>query len=477
MFAYAQDAEEGEEGGETLINVSVGGANVEPTGVNCFDYYTFGSVVFDYPHAEKTTYKPGETASIVTTIVNTNPYPVVQGNVIAQVYLSNVETGNEQGSYLLDEFTAFDGLALPPNGQYELAVEWTIPEDAPAGEYYIALFFQEMHAYNLAGLPFLNHVYGAIAEFEVKSDKSKQPFYIDRNAVLLNSEHQILRHFTKSFEPGEEITYEVPIVNTKDEPLEVSVEYELYAWDQSSKENLLEQYVKKESLTIPSHSSKNASITFTDLEPGAYLLRIVAQTASWKNILDLRFSVKGAKGRFIFTGITSFPLVKNDSFTMFACFSNTTDWFTDFDGKVTLELKDKEGSIIASDSYEGTITPKIMAIKKDLVAADNYDELYLTATISDSQGNMHQQITKAYRLSDFRDLEFIKEYEKRKEAKPTPTATQTPAATETPQAKETPTPEPTQPEEGLPAHYIAIAVVIVILIIVAFIYMKKEGGK
>ena len=259
-LVFAQDSNTNSKK-EMLVNISVGGTNAKPTGVNCFDYYTFGSVAFDYPHAEKSTYKPGDIVNIVTTIINNNSYPVIQGDVIAQIYKSNLKSGNDQGSYLLDEFTAFDGLNLSAGGRYPLSIEWRVPKNAPSGEYYVALFFQEMHSYNLAGLPFLNNSYGGMASFHVESSKTEQPFYIDRNAVLLNGKWQMLRTFSKSFEPGTKITYTVPVVNTLDSPITISVEYKLYSWDQSKEENLLKRYTKKEALTIPANSSKNASIT------------------------------------------------------------------------------------------------------------------------------------------------------------------------------------------------------------------------
>lgn len=475
-------ADEEMPGGESVINIGVGGTNVEATGVNCFDYYHFGSVVFTYPHAEKVSYAPGETASIITTIMNENDYAIVQGNVIAHVYYSNTASGNEQGDYLLDEFTAFDGLALGPGQSYELAVEWKIPENAPKGEYYVALFFQELHSFNLAGLPFLPNVYGGYAAFNVESTATKQQFYLDRNAVLLNNEPQLLRHFSKNFEQGQTISYEVPIVNTTAQQQNVSLKYELYAWDQSTETNLLSQYTKSETISVPANSSKKASISFSNLEPGAYELKIKASTESWQNILLLRFTVKGAKGRFVHIGLTAFPIVKGDSFAMFACFSNTTDWFSDFSGKVTLELKDSKGNVLATESYEGKITPKIMAIKKDIVADASYDELYLTAKISDSKGALHQEITKAYRLSDFRDKDFINSYNERKgqAGKPTPTSTPTQTPAKTPTPRQTVTPAPTTPaptpstQPAFPFEFVAIGIVVVLAIVALFYLMKKK---
>lgn len=464
------------DGGEDTVNINVGGRNIEATGIDCFDYYHFGLVEFDYPRPEKTVYRPGETASVVTTIINNNEYAIVQGNVIAQVYYTNKESGNYQGDHLLAEFIAFDGLALAPKQAYDLAVEWTIPKDAPKGRYDVALYFQELKAYNMSGLPFITNYHGGLASFDVESNNENLPFYFDRNSVLLNGEKQILRHFSKNFEKGDTISYEVPIVNPTTKSQSVSITYKLYSWDQSDEKNLLSNYSKNENLEINAKSSKKASISFSNLEPGAYELKITASNSAWNSIILLRFTVKGAKGRFIHTGLTAFPLLKGDDFTMFACFSNTTDWFTNFNGEVVLELKDSKGNTLAKETFSGEITPKIMAIKKDLKAQECYDELQLIAKITDSStGKVHQEITKVYRLADFRDASLIDKFYEEKakiEAKPTTAKTPEPPKTQIP--IESPDSEKKEQKQEFPLEMVAIvAAVIILLVGIGFYYIKK----
>jgi len=455
--------------GTTLIDIGVGGTNVEATGVNCFDYYRFGSIKFLFPHATKRTYNAGETANIIAVVKNTNPYPVVQGNIWAQVYLINEESGNRQGSYMIDEFLVMEDLYLDTNQEYPLSFDWYIPENSPSGEYYVALFFQEARAFNLAGLPFINHVYGAVARFNVESSYEKQIFYIDRNSVLLNGNHVILRHFAKEFTPGEKISYEVRIINTTPEPLSAFVEYELYRWDSSKEENLLREHSKKRFVDIDANSDEIIKISFSDLRPAAYLLKIKASANGWSNILNLRFSVKGSMGRFIFSGIDKFPLVKGNKFTLFSCFSNSTDWFTEFEGKATAELVTADGKLLGRAEYNGVITPKIIAIKKEIEADEHYDKLYLISKIMDKEGNLHQKVTIVYDLAKARSAELIENYEKEKEgveAVETPVPT-VPEETQTPEPS--PKPEPEQDYAG-----IIIAIIVLLAILFAFIYLKKK---
>ena len=220
------------------------------------------------------------------------------------------------------------------------------------------------------------------------------------------------------------------------------------------------------------------------MEPAAYLLKIKASANGWTNILNLRFAVKGARGRFIFSGIDKFPLIKGDRFTLFSCFSNTTDWFTDFDGKVMVELKTPDGKLVGRATYEGVITPSIIAIKKELEADDHYDKLYLTSTIMDELGNTHQSITIIYDLSKARSAEIIENFEKAKEemeeqGKPTPeetveeTPSETPEETPTKPPEEKPTPKPGK--SWLEQNMLLVVGAIVIVALIALLLYKRKG--
>ncbi|MEM0360285.1 MAG: hypothetical protein QXK06_03035, partial [Candidatus Diapherotrites archaeon] len=312
FLAFAQETSNSntEQINAVIVDIGVGGTNVEATGVDCFDYYNFGSVEFVFFHADKHRYAPEETVEFLTTIKNNNPYPLVEGSVFAQVYWLNTESGGTQGDNLIDEFWLLEDLTLDANQEYPLAFSWKIPKKAPNGYYYVALFYQVKKSFNMSGLPFISNVYGGSTGFTVEKGLEKALFYFDRNTVRLQDAQQMLRNFSQSFPEGKTIEYKVALKNPNNEGTGALVEYELYEWDSSIKENLLSAYSKKEVLMLEANSSKDASISFSGLKPAAYLLKIKAQANTWTSIINLRFSIEGSKGRFIFSGIDRFPVKK-----------------------------------------------------------------------------------------------------------------------------------------------------------------------
>ncbi len=472
--AFAEEIQTTTETGEeiieklnpVIIDIGVGGTNTEATGIDCFDYYEFGSVSFEWLHADKHKYNPGDTVNFETTIKNNNPYPLVEGAVMAQIYWLNTESGDMQGDNLLKEFYVMEGLSLDKNQEYPLQFTYRIPKKAPNGYYYVALFYQVKKNFNMAGLPFINNVYGGSASFTVENSQETAPFYFDRNTVRLQGANQMLRNFSQSFKEGETVNYTAALKNPNSEKTSAYVEYRLFNWDQSREENLIEPLVKKEFIEIPANNSTDASITFSDLESGAYLLQIYSEANSWFSIINLRFSVEGEKGRFVFSGLDKFPLAEGDSFNLFSCFSNTTDWASEFNGRTEIELTDEKGNLLGKTGFEGIIPPKILAVKKELTAGKEIDHAFLTSKIYGSDDVLDQEITLEY---DFRTFQTEEAYEKYFAPEPEPTIEPTIV----------PTTEPTQEPkpEAQPFDTTTILIALIVIIIVAIAFFVWRGKK
>jgi len=485
--AAQEDIVEEEEVNALVVDVGVGGTNIEATGVDCFDYYDFGSVGFELLRADKLRYSAGDTAHFITTIKNNNPYPLVEGGVLAQVYWLNTESGGTQGDNLIDEFWVMEGLTLDKNQGYPLAFSWKIPKRAVDGYYYVALFFQVKKSFNMSGLPFINNVYGGSAGFTIENGLEKAPFYFDRNTVRLQGAEQMLRNFSQSFTEGEEITYAVSLKNPNSEKTSSYVEYSLFDWDQTGEENLLAEFTKKEFLEIDAESQTDASISLAGLKPGAYLLKIYSESNAWYSSINLRFSVEGEKGRFVFSGLDKFPLAEGDGFTLFSCFSNSTDWFSNFGGRVEIELT-AGGEVIGTAEYSGEITPKIIAVKEDLTAGKEYDKALLTSRIYGSDNELDQEITVEYDFAKFRTQEAYDKYfgpqdsdgdgiPDEEDACPDEAGTLEngcPEAEPTPEETATPTPEETaEPEQPLDMAMVDLGIVIIIVIVLIVFFIMK----
>jgi len=459
-----------EEMNPVIIDIGVGGTNTEQTGIDCFDNYEFGSVSFEWLHADKHRYNPGDIVNFETTIKNNNPYPLVEGAVMAQVYWLNTDSGDLMGDNLVKEFYVMDGLSLDKNQAYPLQFTYRIPSKAPSGKYYVALFFQVKKSFNMSGLPFINNVYGGSASFEVENGTETAPFYFDRNTVMLQDSHQMLRSFSQSFPVDETVEYKVELKNPNEKKTSAYVEYRLFEWDQSQEEHLLTDLVKKEFIEIEANSSSEATISYEGLESGAYLLQIYSEANAWYSIINLRFSVEGERGRFIFSALDKFPLKEGDRFNVFSCFSNTTDWASEFDGRVEIELTDEKGNTIGEAEFEGTIPPKILAIKEEMAALSEIDHAFLTSRIYGSDGELDQEITIEYNFMNFQTEEAYEKYF----AEPTPE--ETPVVEPTEEQTAAPTDIPGGEEDGgfdFTMILIALVAIVVIVIIVFMVRGKK----
>jgi hypothetical protein len=309
----------------------------------------------------------------------------------------------------------------------------------------------------------------------------------------------MLRNFSQSFKEGEKIEYKIAFKNPNNTATGALVEYELYDWDSSMETNLMEKYSKKQVLSVPANSSTDAIISFEGLKAGAYLLKIKAQANMWNTMINLRFSVEGNKGRFVFSGLDKFPLKEGDKFTMFGCFSNSTDWFSEFDGKAEILLVDHDTKkVIDKIEYSGKITPKIIADKKELTANKDLYAVDVVSKIYDDKGELDQEITIVYDFAKFQTKESYEKYIQplidkdgdtvlneedecpeqagtiENKGCPETAATPTPAQTQQPQ-----TPQPTQTPEQKADMTLPIILVaaIIVLAVAAFFMMKKKKAK
>lgn len=131
-----------------------------PGAVDCFDYYTFGSVQVDVaPTLEQTI--PGTPLTFTGKIRNDNAYPVVDGQVYVKIFKhdgSSEALVKENGLPLVAFFLAKDHLTLKANSEQSLTIDWQVPEALSGGTYTAAYFFTTAHRYNLLGLSFTDDV-------------------------------------------------------------------------------------------------------------------------------------------------------------------------------------------------------------------------------------------------------------------------------------------------------------------------------
>lgn len=388
---------------DQFIDISLGGVN-ESAGARCFDYYKFGSVKI-FLHTEKNSYQTGETVKFSGTLNNENDYPISNGNLYIQILRENGQERMKFGNSMIDEKFAVDNLYLDPKSQKEVNFEWKIPEGLSEGKYALASFFTVAKKMNVSGLSFIDNVYGGITYFEVKNKDGISEVVIDRTKTTLNEAPFYARMFTPQFEQGKKVKIAYPVSNLSESTQSLKVTEKIYKWDNLLASQLVGE--KTESENLSGKETKERLASYSSLEPGVYLFESKLENAGSQSILKVRFAVSGnnVSGRINFAGVSNFPLEKGQSAYIFSCFHSTSD-DTSVNGKVVLNLK-SGNKTIASTDFAGVITPQIMAIKKDFVSQEDYNNLKLETIFYDQNGKIYDRVELDYDCSNLPDTKKI----------------------------------------------------------------------
>ncbi|MCK4428923.1 MAG: hypothetical protein KAU95_01000, partial [Candidatus Aenigmarchaeota archaeon] len=300
---------------------------VEP--VDCFQYYKFQEgLIFDDLHAEKISYSPGEEVIVAYNLLSRMEAPVVEGKVRVQIFYN----APEQGEQIIDEFFAFKDLSLKLNDKIPHEFRWAIPNGAKKGEYIIKTYFIVGDFFNLAGVSFVPYgppgMPGEQTTFNVKNPSTASRIYLSKENTFINDVKYRFGAFSPGYDKTEPITIKTQLVS-EGESKQVDVELEIYKWDDLTGKPMSEHSVK-ETLSPELNGVEDIIYELPALDTGAYLVKFIAKSGEEKSILKLRFSVPGAKGRFIYLGLDKFPLIKDQKTTIFFCLSNSADYTTSF---------------------------------------------------------------------------------------------------------------------------------------------------
>jgi len=365
-----------------LENPQTGGA---PSGtVNCFDYYHFGSIQTQFT-AQKYDVKQGDTIEFKGPINNQNDYPIVDGLLYIKVFRTRSTTKDANGPDVVDQFIVKDNLTIPAKGSIPVSFSWKVPESLTEGDYRIASFFMVQKKFNLLGLSFTNDVIGNAFNFRVveKTPNTKNVQF-DTAGVTINDKPYFFAAYPPRVESKTPAVVSAKIINSTNKDETVDITWNLYSWDSIHPDNFIRKVSEK--VTIKANSSKNVQITINEnTEPVYYLVGELKYKDS-KSILDIRFvRPENNRLRINFPSVTSFPIQKGVSSTIFSCLYNSGTSDVVENGKLVLELTDSIGKKITDYIYEGAVTGNMMAVKKDFTPKKNYDHFFLTAQLW--QGN------------------------------------------------------------------------------------------
>lgn len=383
---------------DRVTDLSIGNPNVEDTGVDCFDYYEFGSVDIDLT-SERVDYSGGEVVELEGSLKNQNSYPVTNGSLHVQVFRNNDDYEERFGNDLIDEFVAEDNVTINADSSTSAEFSWEVPEGLSSGEYFFVTDFVVDDQLYLSGANVLEGVYGAINYFNVESEEIDQVVF-DKEAITVGGREYAARDFPPVLDEDDQVNVSYNVENLSPGQVDTNVEERLYSWDDLKEENLLQE--DDYNLSLPVEGVENRQSDLGNLEPGTYLF--VAEAEDYPAKLKVRFSVEGESipTRVNYHSLENFPIQEGETGSVFACFHATA--YSSAEGQeVVVTLTDDQGDEIVSLNYEGRITPGMMAIREEFTADRDLDSVSSETVIYDEDGEVVDSSTVDYNPDNFTD--------------------------------------------------------------------------
>ncbi len=359
------------------------GVNIPKTknSINCFDYYHFGSIKADIFSSSKNAV-PGMKMQFTGKITNTNKYPIVNGTLYVKIFRQRSESKEPNGPDVVDQFIAESDITIKENGSIPIDFEWYVPLNSLKGDYTVATYFLTDNKYNLMGLSFTDDVIGGTFDFKVNGVKSIVLF--DKSSVKINTKDYFFAAFPPRLNDKESANIEAKIMNNTNKDQKVSVNWKLYKWDSLGKDNFIKEL--NTNYTVKANTSLLAKLTISDKDYPVYYLVGELKYVDSKSILGIRFVRDGVdRLRINFPSITSFPIKKGEASSVFSCVHNSGTSKVVNDGKLILNVMDKDGAIVDEYAYNGPISGEMMGFKKDFISKKNLDKFTVNAELW--QGN------------------------------------------------------------------------------------------
>ncbi len=376
----------------------------ESQSIYCFDYYEYGVAgVFDNMRTEKVSYAPGDKVIVSYDLISNMSAPIVEGLVRVQIFYNDPDKGEQ----MIDEFITQKDLSFQKSDKVEGEFTWVVPVGADSGEYVVKTYLISGDMFNLLGLSILPYgppgVPGEQIKFDVVNPGVVSAVYLDKGETMLNGVPYPFGQPSPDFEEGQTVAVKTSLVN-KGQAKKVDVTFEVYEWDDVAGAPL-KDYTVKESVTVGADGSEELSFSVAALPPGTYAVKVMAVTSQQKSILKMRVSVPGAKGRFIFAGLESFPLVKGDVNSIFFCMANSADHTTYFNAKGSVEVVDDKGVSVFKDEWGSLeIVPDPMGERIEFVPDKDVSILTLKVRMTDEEGNLIDESVVKYDISKFQNI-------------------------------------------------------------------------
>jgi hypothetical protein len=352
--------------------------------VSCFDtqYYKYNGVAISVD-PEFTNVSAGRTIHFQGSLKNTIASPIAEGVLFAKVFrVVKKDSVQENGYDVVGQFVAQKNISIAGNAAASVAFDWLVPRSLPSGEYKLALYFSKTEHMDITGLNFTDDITGALSSFSVTGIKGvSDSVAFEKNATTVNASKFAFARPPTVISGLNSVPVTTRIINPTQEKKTVSVTWDLHEWA-PLKAPLV---TFTEEVTLNPGESKNLSHTFPyqGHMVGFVLVsaRVDTEPVSFLNIRYIYTTNNEA--RFNDVGLTSFPIVKGDTATMYGCFHAIGKDINKGDASVTLTAYNKDGSKIAEGVYGGEVSsvPKI-GYKKDFIAKEDFNYIKLVASVT-----------------------------------------------------------------------------------------------
>jgi len=384
----------------SLLTISLFvGATVAETiqETRCFSFYNFTGDYFSSVWINKYKYNAGDTLAGGVLLKNINDYPMPDMKVKAYVfYVGDTFTDRLEGNDMIDEMWIAEDVNLMPGQTYNIEFTWQIPTQSKSGFYLVTFYLLTSNQFNLGGLSFFPEIPGKSTFFEISNDNGGLMFF-DKNNVTVNDNPYKFRSNVGPFEFP--LTVKDKLTNLGSEA-KVDVVYDLYAWDDSSEKNKIDE--KTESFDLGSGESKDIVYSFpNDLDNQVYQLSIKAVAKDGRtSMIKIRLPMDTQKGRFIFLGLQDFPLVGGESNKILWCFSNSA--YSSYEGKQTVEILDKSGKVLESYEFDPvTMSGTVDGASQPFSPKEPLYYVKVVGKIFDKDNNLQQQVEVVYDATKF----------------------------------------------------------------------------
>lgn len=290
----------------------------------CFDYYRFGSVVFDIPETPDTqaVFNAGQTVTVQGTVTNMNDYPIPDGAIVAIIRRDDDTVASENWHPGIEQITLPQTYSLQANESKPFTFTWTIPASSPKGDYRIEFSYLAGGRYVLSGVPYVANFPGGRFLFTVRQGGSAKAAHFLRNTIRLNNQPLALRSVPPTLPADQPVTVTVQVTALSPDPIPVTLTTTLHNWSATDENSTVVS--SKEDIVLAPNIQTPITFTWNNQKPGTYELVLTAisqDTTLLPSLIKIRFPIEGNVPRIIYSGIGGY---EDNEAVIVTCVVNAT---------------------------------------------------------------------------------------------------------------------------------------------------------